>query len=113
MQPTNEAGELTMATVESDLQRYSPTIDHFAPRVYECRVWLTPDAEGGYSAIAPLLPGVVSQGETEAKAIENIREAFQGAAAEYLDTGGSIPWSDTLVFEKPCDAKEKWILVHV
>jgi predicted RNase H-like HicB family nuclease len=33
-------------------------------------------------AECPSLPGCVSQGETEAEAIENVREAIQGCIAE-------------------------------
>jgi len=104
-----------MATVESDLQCCKPDpLDQYQQhRVYECRIWLCPEADGGFSVVAPFLPGVVSQGETEAEAIGSFREAFQCAAAEYLESGGSIPWSDSTIFEKPQDTIEKWILVHV
>jgi predicted RNase H-like HicB family nuclease len=104
-----------MATIESDLQLCEPdSLDQYQQhRVFECRIWLCPEADGGFSVVAPFLPGVVSQGETESEAIENFREAFQGAAAEYLETEGSIPWSDSAIIEKPQDAIEKWILVHV
>jgi predicted RNase H-like HicB family nuclease len=83
------------------------------PGVYECRVWLCPEPDGGFSAIAPTLPGVASQGETEREAIDNIREAFQGAIAEYLESDGNIPWLKEALGEKPRDAREKWILVDV
>ena len=82
-------------------------------RVYECRVWLCPEREGGFSALVPSLPGVASQGETEEEALENVKEAFQGAVAEYLDSGERIPWCRDIVRQKPNDAKEKWILVNV
>ncbi len=82
-------------------------------RVYECRVWLCPESDGGFSALVPTLPGVASQGETEAEALENIKEAFQGAVAEYLESGERIPWHREAVRPKPQDAKEKWILVNV
>jgi predicted RNase H-like HicB family nuclease len=103
-----------MSIVERDLQRCDPdNVDRFESRVYECRIWLCPEPEGGYSVIAPFLPGVVSQGENVQEAIENVKEAFQGVVAEYLESGGNIPWSSTAMAEKPLDAIEKWILVHV
>jgi predicted RNase H-like HicB family nuclease len=83
-------------------------------RLYECHLWICPESEGGFSVVLPQLPGVVGQGETETEAIEDIKEAFQGAAAEYLEKEGRIPWTkDYDPSEKPADAKEKWIVVHV
>lgn len=41
------------------------------------RVRLIEDEEGGFAAICPELPGCVSQGETEAEAMENVTEAIQ------------------------------------
>lgn len=86
--------------------------DTLSTPVYECRVWLCPEPEGGFSALVPSLPGVASQGETEEEALENVREAFQGAVAEYLGSGERIPWCRDITRQKPNDAKEKWILVH-
>ncbi|MBN2581408.1 MAG: type II toxin-antitoxin system HicB family antitoxin [Pirellulales bacterium] len=83
-------------------------------QLYECYLWLCPESEGGYSVVLPELPGVVGQGETKEEAIEDVKEAFQAAAAEYLEKGGRIPWKrDCDPSEKPSDAKEKWIVVHV
>ena len=63
-------------------------------RRYFCQVVLTPEDDGGYSALALRLPGVVSQGETEDEALRNIAEAFRAAVQMYLEDGGSIPWRD-------------------
>lgn len=41
------------------------------------RVRLIEDEEGGFAAICPELPGCVSQGETEAEAMENVTEAIR------------------------------------
>jgi predicted RNase H-like HicB family nuclease len=40
-------------------------------------VILNPQAEGGYHVFCPSLKGCHSQGETEAEALENIREAME------------------------------------
>ncbi|MDZ7616015.1 MAG: type II toxin-antitoxin system HicB family antitoxin [Patescibacteria group bacterium] len=71
---------------------------------------LYPEPGGGFSAIAARLPGVVSEGETEIEAIDNIVEAFQGAVAFYLDERGVIPWTDVAV-ERTEGCKERWIVV--
>ncbi len=41
-------------------------------------VILIPAEEGGYTVVAPALPGCISEGDTEEEALENIRDAIQG-----------------------------------
>jgi predicted RNase H-like HicB family nuclease len=79
--------------------------------VYECRVLLCPEEDGGYVAHALRLPGVVSQGETVEEALDNIRDAFRAAMSVYLESG-NVPWSD-LEIDRPAGWIEKWILVDV
>src|SRR3972149_1884993 len=78
--------------------------------VYECRVWVCPEPEGGYSAVVPSLPGVVTQGETVDETLENVKEAFRGVVAEYAESKEDIPWCRDIVRQKPHGAIEKWIL---
>lgn len=51
----------------------------------EYRVRLIPE-ETGFSVVVPGLPGCVSQGETRAEALENIKEAIE----LYLDVADEI-----------------------
>lgn len=81
--------------------------------VYECRVWVCPEPEGGFSAVVPSLPGVVTQGETLEETLENVKEAFRGVAAEYAESQENIPWRHDTARQKPQGAIEKWILVDV
>lgn len=78
---------------------------------YECRVMICPEVGGGYSAHALRLPGVVSQGETEDEALENIADAFQAVIQCYLESG-EIPWKEVTV-DRPAGCVERWILVNV
>jgi antitoxin HicB len=89
-----------------------PSWERFAGNAYECRVLLIPEDEGGYSAHAMRLPGVVSEGETIEEALANVREAFVGAVRAYLDSGREIPWADADV-EKSRNVEERWIVVNV
>jgi predicted RNase H-like HicB family nuclease len=41
------------------------------------KVVLEPSEEGGYTAVAPSLPGCVSEGDTMEEALKNIREAIE------------------------------------
>jgi len=79
---------------------------------YECKVLLCPESEGGFSAHAVRLPGVVSEGETETEALANIADAYRAALQSYRDSEMEIPWSDEQ-FERPEGSKELWILVDV
>ena len=80
--------------------------------VFECRVLLCPEPEGGYSAHALRLPGVVSQGDSIAEALENITEAFRGAISVYQEGNQGIPW-EQITIDRPARSLERWILVDV
>lgn len=64
-----------------------------------CSVYLLPEEDGGFSAIATDLPGVASQGETEEEALANIQEAYESAIRIYEQDRESVPWLSTP--EKP------------
>jgi len=41
------------------------------------KIILEPSEEGGFTVYAPSLPGCISEGDTEAEALANIREAIE------------------------------------
>ena len=41
------------------------------------KVVFAPSEEGGYTALVPVLPGCISEGDTIEEAIANIREAIE------------------------------------
>ena len=41
------------------------------------KIILEPSAEGCYTAIAPSLPGCISEGDTKEEALKNVREAIE------------------------------------
>ena len=87
-----------------------------AENTYKCRVLLCPEKDGGYSAHAIRLPGVVSQGESEEEALENIADAFRATISVYCEHGGTIPWTDIQIdpqIDRPKGSIERWILVNV
>lgn len=91
-----------------------PTGDfmEFEGNAYQCRALLVPEPDGGYSVHALRLPGVVSEGESEAEALANIAEAFAAAISSYLDAGESVPWEDVVV-DDAVHGIERWIIVDV
>jgi predicted RNase H-like HicB family nuclease len=40
------------------------------------KIVLEPSPEGGFTVLAPALPGCISEGDTREKALKNIREAI-------------------------------------
>ena len=58
------------------------------------RVVLEPSDEGGYTAVIPILPGCISEGETRDEALANIKEAIE----PYLE-----PMEDKLISLRESD----------
>jgi len=84
--------------------------NRFVPCAYECRVYLLPENEG-FSIWMADLPGVASQGDTEAEAIEHLKEAFLAVLEVYQEDGMEVPWLPKPK-TRPADATERWILVN-
>jgi predicted RNase H-like HicB family nuclease len=49
------------------------------------------EADGGYVASVPVLPGCVSQGDTRADALGNIKEAIALYLEDCRDAGDPVP----------------------
>jgi predicted RNase H-like HicB family nuclease len=52
---------------------------------------LEQEADGGYVATAPALPGCVSHGDTRAEALKNIQEAIALYIEDCRDAGDPVP----------------------
>ena len=76
-----------------------PSVNYRIPLV------LTPQAEGGYSVTSPLLPELVTEGDSVADAIDNARDAFAAVVELYEDLGRSLPQSTWL----PPSADPLWL----
>ncbi|MCK4472618.1 MAG: type II toxin-antitoxin system HicB family antitoxin [Anaerolineae bacterium] len=57
-------------------------------------VVLIPAEEGGYTVVAPALPGCISEGDTEEEALENIKDAIRGWLLVAKKHGLYVPDSD-------------------
>jgi predicted RNase H-like HicB family nuclease len=55
------------------------------------QVILIPDETGGYVVEVPSLPGCYSQGETEAEAMANIKEAIALHIEDMIAAGEEVP----------------------
>ena len=54
-------------------------------------VILEPDEEGGYTVYCPSLPGCISQGDTRAEALTNIKEAIELYIESLVEHGEPVP----------------------
>ena len=44
---------------------------------YKVSLILTPQAEGGYTVTSPLLPELVTEGDSVAEALDNVKDALR------------------------------------
>lgn len=55
------------------------------------RVLFEPEEDGGFVVTCPSLPGCISEGNTRAEALANIREAIEAYLASLKKHGEPIP----------------------
>lgn len=77
--------------------------------VYRIPLVFTPQPEGGYTVTSPVLPELLTEGDTLEEAQANVRDAFEAVAELYEEQGRPLPgsiclpapgeviWSETLV----------------
>jgi antitoxin HicB len=71
---------------------------------------LSPQPEGGFTVTSPLLPELVTEGDTVEEALANVRDALAAVVEAYQDLGRPLPpnmqladasapiWLETVVF---------------
>ena len=58
---------------------------------YKVPLVLTPQPEGGYTVTSPLLPELVTEGDSISQAVENVRDALVAVVELYEDIGRPLP----------------------
>jgi antitoxin HicB len=59
--------------------------------LYKVPLVLSPQLEGGFSVTSPLLPELVTEGDTVEEALINVRDALAAVVEAYEDLGRSLP----------------------
>lgn len=59
--------------------------------LYKVPLVLEPQPEGGYTVTSPLLPELVTEGETLDDALENVKDALAAVIEAYEDLGSPLP----------------------
>jgi antitoxin HicB len=77
--------------------------------MYRVPLVFTPQPEGGYTVSSPVLPELLTEGDTLEEAQANVGDAFEAVVELYADQGRPLPasislpvqgeviWSETLV----------------
>lgn len=77
--------------------------------MYRIPLLFTPQPEGGYTVTSPVLPELLTEGDTLEEAQANVRDAFEAVVELYAEQGRALPagirlpasgevvWSEALV----------------
>lgn len=60
---------------------------------YKIPLVLTPQPEGGFTVTSPLVPELVTEGDTAEEALANVRDALAAVIEAYHDLGKPLPTS--------------------
>ena len=58
---------------------------------YKIPLVLSPQPEGGYTVTSPLLPELVTEGDTAEAALENVKDALAAVVEIYEESGRPLP----------------------
>ena len=59
--------------------------------VYRIPLVFLPQPEGGYTVTCPVLPELLTEGDTIDESLYNVRDALEVVAEIYADEGRSLP----------------------
>lgn len=60
---------------------------------YRIPLVFTPQPDGGYTVTSPVLPELITEGDSLEEARANVRDAIEAVVELYSDTGRSLPSS--------------------
>lgn len=58
---------------------------------YKISLVLTPQPGGGYTVTSPLLPELITEGDSLDESLENVKDAFRAVMELYQELGRSLP----------------------
>jgi antitoxin HicB len=61
--------------------------------LYKVPLLLSPQPEGGFTVTSPLLPELLTEGDTVDEALANVQDALAAVIETYQDLGRSLPVS--------------------
>jgi antitoxin HicB len=70
-----------------------------SPMIYKLPLVMTPQPEGGYTVTSPVLPELVTEGDTLDEALVNARDALAAVIELYREQNRALPSSTVVVDE--------------
>ncbi len=67
--------------------------------LYKLPLVLSPQPEGGFTVTSPLLPELITEGDTVSEALANVQDALAAVIETYQDLGRPLPASSQLLDE--------------
>jgi antitoxin HicB len=64
---------------------------------YKIPLVLSPQPEGGYTVTSPMLPELVTEGDTAEAALDNVKDALAAVVEIYEESGRVFPESTQVV----------------
>lgn len=61
------------------------------PRIYKVPLVLTAQPDGGYTVTSPILPELITEGDTEEAALAHLQDAMAAVVELYEDLGKPFP----------------------
>jgi antitoxin HicB len=58
---------------------------------YKIPLLLTPQPEGGFTVTSPLLPELITEGDSMDEVLANVKDAFEAVLETYQDLGKELP----------------------
>lgn len=59
--------------------------------LYKIPLMLSPQPEGGYTVTSPLLPELITEGDSADEALDNVRDALDAVIELHQDFGRPLP----------------------
>ncbi len=59
--------------------------------IYKLPLVLEPQPEGGYTVTSPILPELITEGDTIQEALDNVSDALAAVLEAYEDLGKPVP----------------------
>lgn len=59
--------------------------------LYKVPLLLSPQSEGGFTVTSPLLPELLTEGDTAEEALANVQDALVAVVEIYEDLGRTLP----------------------
>jgi antitoxin HicB len=76
---------------------------------YKLPLIFEPQPEGGFTVTSPLLPELITEGDTFDDALENVRDALAAVIEIYRDAGRALP-PDLIISDQNAEVRADMVI---